>query len=282
MKLPIRGRILVLDTTIETILHKHTYPDLVGQILAEAVVFAGLMSTSLKHDGIFTLQTKSDGPIQLLVADITQNGTTRGYAEFDQDQIAELTKTNESISLPRLLGKGQLALTLDQSNLKERYQGLVNLEGVTLAQSLQHYFTQSEQLKTALFLASSHTNQKWRAGGLLIQLMPQSDDDDLSQKEDDWHTSISLMSSIRKTELLSEQLTPHDILFRLFHEYDVKVFEPKDIQAGCRCNRERIESILRHMPPQDRHDLVDNQKITITCQFCNEHYEFNINEVNTL
>lgn len=277
-KLPIRGRILVLEQTIDTIIHKHDYPDLVGHVLSEAILFGCLMSSSLKHDGIFTLQTRTDGPINLLVADVTEKGIARGYAEFDKDKIDTLINTKQPVSMPRLLGNGQLALTLDQSDLKDRYQGFVELVGSTFAESLQHYFTQSEQLKTALFFATQKKEKKWRAAGILLQLMPQLDIETEEQKNDHWITALSLLSTLKKQELLSDDLTPYDILFRLFHEHDIKVFDPKLIQAGCRCSRERIFNILHNMTAQDREDLVENLYISVNCQFCNEHYEFTLDQ----
>ena len=277
-KLPIRGRILVLEEVVDTIIHKHDYPDLVGHLLAEAILFGSLMSAALKHDGIFTLQTRTDGPINLLVADVTENGVARGYAEFDKEKIEALTQSKQIISMPRLLGNGQLALTLDQSDLKDRYQGFVALTGATFAESLQHYFTQSEQLKTALFFATQKKENKWRAAGIFLQLMPQLDDETEEQKSEHWLTAVSLLSTLKKSEILSDTLTPHDVLFRLFHEHDIKVFEPKQIQAGCRCSRDRIFDILNNMTEQDRQDLVENLYISVTCQFCNEHYEFTLDQ----
>lgn len=277
-KLPIRGRILILEETIDTIVHKHDYPDLVGHLLSEAILFGSLMSSALKHDGIFTLQTRTDGPIHLLVADVTEKGIARGYAEFDKDKIDALEQTKQPISMPRLLGNGQLALTLDQSDLKDRYQGFVELTGSTFAESLQHYFTQSEQLKTALFFATQKTEQTWRAAGIFLQLMPRLNDGTEEQKNEDWITAVTLLSTLKKAELLSDILTPHDILFRLFHEHDIKVFEPKQIQAGCRCSRDRIFNILHNMTEKDRQELVENLNISVTCQFCNEHYEFTLDQ----
>lgn len=274
--IPIRGRILILENAINTILGKHIYPEIVGSLLAESLVFVGLMGASLKSEGFFTLQIRGDGPIKLLVADATQAGITRGYAEFDADRIAQFS-VKDMPSLPSLLGKGQLALTLDQQEMKERYQGLVSLEGATLSESLHHYFKQSEQLNTALFLCAQQKDNDWRAGGLFLQLMPESQNDDDNKREDDWLLAMQLLSTIRKTELLSG-LTPHDILFRLFHEEGIKVFDPSPIKAGCRCNRERITTFLNQIQKDDRKEFVIDNKIVVTCQFCNSHYEFDPEE----
>src|SRR5262245_6963293 len=171
----ISGRLVRLGPALDEILTTHTYPDVIAEVLGDAMALAALLSTALKYEGIFTLQTKGGGPLSLLVADITSTGDLRGYAQFDpQATAALLSQAGPTPSLPRLLGAGYLAFTVDQGPHTERYQGIVELIGASLAECVHHYFRQSEQFEAAIKLAAGRSapDGTWRAGALMLQRLP--------------------------------------------------------------------------------------------------------------
>ena len=275
----LRGRLVRLGPLVETILGRHDYPDVVAAYLAEMLALATLLSSMLKFDGIFTLQTKTDGPVSMMVVDLTSDGAVRGYAEFDAARIAELPSGEaKSPAVSAVLGTGYLAFTIVQGPETERYQGIVELLGENLGECLQHYFRQSEQLRTALVLSAGRIEGQWRAGGLLLQQLPEDDplavliqDQDV---EENWRRAVILMASCSEAELLDPALSPHQLLYRLFHEERVRVFEQRVLSAGCRCSRERIGRILRSLPREEVLSMKVDGEVTMTCQFCNVTYRF--------
>ena len=270
-----RGRLLRLGPALDRIVTRHDYPPAVASLLAEMLALAALVSSLLKHDGIFTLQAQGNGPLTLLVADVTHDGRLRGYAQFDRER---LTGDDGGSSVPELFGEGYLVYTLDQGGKGERYQGIVELKGETLADSMQHYFRQSDQVNAGLKLASARFEEGWRAGALLVQQLPEEEGQTLDSPgnavEDDWRRALILMSSCTDEELLDAELPPRELLYRLFHEEGVRVFEPQDYLDGCRCSRERIETTLRSMPRDEVESLKVDNALIVTCQFCNREYRF--------
>jgi len=197
----------------------------------------------LKYDGVFTLQTKSDGPVKLIVADVSTEGAVRGYAQYDRDRLEavlprEIPKSGGSPSVPALIGSGYIAFTVDQGEHTERYQGIVELTGANLAECAQHYFRQSEQIQAGIKLsvARSGENGAWRAGGLMLQRVPPEGGHTViaDDVEDGWRRAMVLMSSATPDELVDPELSPRRLLFRLFHEDGVRVFETHPIEARCR------------------------------------------------
>src|SRR5579875_27274 len=169
----LRGRLVRLGAAIDSILTRHAYPPPVAQLLGEAIALAVALAGALKYDGVFTLQTKGDGPIHLMVADVTSAGAVRGYAQYDEAKLAKAMAGGEpGHSVPRLLGAGYLAFTVDQGEHTDRYQGIVELQGATLAECAHHYFRQSEQVQTGIKLAVGHDGERWRAGGVMLQRLP--------------------------------------------------------------------------------------------------------------
>jgi molecular chaperone Hsp33 len=172
----LRGRLVRLGPTVDRILAQHDYPKPVATLLGEAITLAVLLAGALKYDGVFTLQTKGDGPVRLLVADVKTDGAVRGYAQYDATRLGDIEQGDdgESPSVPELLGSGYIAFTVDQGDDTERYQGIVSITGSTLAECAQHYFRQSEQLQAGLKLAVGRTGEEgtWRAGGLMLQRVP--------------------------------------------------------------------------------------------------------------
>ena len=275
-----RGRLVRLGPLIDTVLGQHAYPAPVALLLAEMLALAAALASALKFDGVFTLQTKGDGPIRLMVAALTSGGDMRGYAQFDADRLAALTASaGPSLSVPRLLGAGYLAFTVDQGEHTERYQGIVELTGATLVDCIHHYFRQSEQFEAGIKLAVA-ADGGWRAGVLMLQRLPgeggvaDPDGGELESAEDGWRRALALMGSATSAELTDPALAPNDLLYRLFHEDGVRVFTPLALRAGCRCSRGRVEDMLRALPRDDVEHLKVDGLIDVTCEFCNVHYRF--------
>lgn len=280
----LRGRLVRLGPTVDRILSQHGYPEPVAAILGEAITLAVVLAGALKYDGIFTLQTKGDGPVRLIVADVSTAGAVRGYAQYDSARIGEITgRAGQSPSVPQLCGGGYIAFTVDQGEHTERYQGIVELAGATLAECAQHYFRQSEQIQAGIKLSAARSGEggMWRAGGLMLQRVPPEGGytviaDDV---EDGWRRAMVLMSSATPDELTDPDLPPRRLLYRLFHEETVRVFDTQPVEARCRCSRERIIGILRSLPPQDVTEMREDKVTTVTCEFCNTTYEFDRDEL---
>jgi molecular chaperone Hsp33 len=279
----VRGRLVRLGPLIDTMLGRHGYPNVVAALLGETVALAAALAGALKYDGVFTLQTKGDGPIRLMVADVTSDGDVRGYAQFDEERLAAVTGAGNggSLSVPKLLGAGYLAFTVDQGSHTERYQGIVELTGATLADCVHHYFRQSEQLDAVVKVAAGRAASGWRAGALMLQRLPPSAGaaDDV---EDGWRRTLAFMASSTPDELLDAQLEPNDLLYRLFHEDGVRVFATAGLRAGCRCSRERVERVLRSLPEDELETFKIDGVIAVTCEFCSASYAFGDQEVAAL
>jgi len=280
----LRGRLVRLGPTIDRILSQHDYPEPVAAVLGEAITLAIVLAGALKYEGVFTLQTKSDGPVRLIVADVSTEGAVRGYAQYDRERLPDYRPGNPSV--PELIGSGYIAFTVDQGEHTERYQGIVELAGATLAECAQHYFRQSEQIQAGIKLsvARSGENGAWRAGGLMLQRVPPEGGykviaDDV---EDGWRRAMVLMSTATPGELVDPELPPRRLLFRLFHEDGVRVFETHPLEARCRCSRERISRILRSFPKDDVDEMRQDPVTTVTCEFCNTRYEFTPDELAPL
>lgn len=261
-----RGRLVRLGASVDEVLSRHDYPEPVARLLGETLALAAALSGALKYDGVFSLQTKGDGPIRMMVADITSQGAMRGYAAFDEDALHDALGDAAggaplSAPVPRLLGRGHLAFTVDQGPDTERYQGIVELSGGTLADCVHHYFRQSEQLQAGVRIACGRTaapdgSTRWRAGALMLQRLPghggpaaeDLDEGDDDSGDDDWRRSLLMMGSSTQAELIDPRLTPDQLLFRLFHEDGVRVYAPHLVSAGCRCSRERVTRMLRALP----------------------------------
>ena len=282
----LRGRLVRLGPAIDSILTQHAYPAPVAQMLGEAITLAVALAGALKYEGIFTLQTKGDGPIKMMVADVTTAGALRGYAQFDTAKLEAETAVNGSV--PRLLGAGYLALTVDQGEHTERYQGIVELTGSTLAECVHHYFRQSEQVEAALKVAVAQVPDesgaaRWRAGALMIQRLPREAFTLERETEDDaWRRAAIFMSSSTSAELIDPALAPDRLLFRLFHEDGVRAYRPHALEAKCRCSRHRVETVLRALTPDEIADMKIDGKITVTCEFCSTVYDFDEEAIDAL
>jgi molecular chaperone Hsp33 len=284
----LRGRLVRLGPTMDRILSKHAYPEPVAAMLGEAITLAVVLAGALKYDGIFTLQTKGDGPIRLMVADVSTAGALRGYAQYDAAKLATaLSDAGPALpSVPGLVGSGYIAFTVDQGEDTDRYQAIVELVGATLAECAQHYFRQSEQIQAGIKLSVGRTGRggTWRGGGLMLQRVPPEGGyaviaDDV---EDGWRRSMVLMSSVTPEELVDPDLSPRRLLYRLFHEEGVRVYNTHPLEARCRCSRERIEGVLRLFSPGELREMREQGITTVTCEFCNQSYLFDEADLDRL
>lgn len=286
----LRGRLVRLGPLIDEILTRHAYPEPVARLLGEAIALAAALARALKYDGVFTLQTKGDGPVRLMVADVTTAGAVRGYAQVDDEKLARALAAAQPLgdSVPRLLGAGYLAFTVDQGERTDRYQGIVELQGATLAECVHHYFRQSEQVEAGLKVAVARVPDaagvpRWRAGSLMIERLPREAGALRRDAEDEgWRRAVILMSSSTSQELVDPALDPHALLFRLFHEEGVRAYRPRQLAAQCRCSRARVERMLRVMPPDDLAAMTVDGQIIVTCEFCSAVYAFDETEIARL
>ncbi|MBS0547302.1 MAG: Hsp33 family molecular chaperone HslO [Proteobacteria bacterium] len=285
--LGVRGRLVRLGPALDAIIERHGYPLAVARPLAEAMVLCACLATSLKYDGIFTLQISGDGPIRLLVTDLTTDGAIRGYAQFDSWKLAIALGAGNTDApdgyVPKLFGQGRLAFTVDQGQHTERYQGVVPLEGATLADCAHTYFRQSEQLPTGIKITARRTVEDgvghWHAAALMVQQMPEFDagriDVDAEQREDDWRKAVILMASATEAEMLDAKLPDTTLLYRLFHEDRPRQFDRRPVFARCRCSRERIDRVLRAIRREELDDLRDTSgKVAVKCEFCSTEYAY--------
>ena len=276
----LRGRSVRVGSVLDLILHQHAYPDAVGVLLAEAIVIAIALASSLQYDGVFTLQAKGDGAVRLLVADVTSDGGVRAYAQFDKDKLGDLPADT------RLFGKGYLAFTCSPLGKDDRYQGIVALEGGTLAEAVQHYFRQSEQLPTGIIAAAYRNAQGgWRGGCLMLQRMPREGGINIeivTPEVEDWMRAMMLMGTCTPAELTDAAVTVDTLLFRLFHEEGVRVYDPLHLRHQCRCSHDRVSSMLRSLPRSEIEELAVGGLVTVTCEFCNKSYAYNEKEVASL
>lgn len=288
---PVMGRLVRLGPLVDEVLRRHDYPPAVEALLAEMLALAAGLSSLLKYEGVFTLQVKGDGPIGLMVVDATSEGDLRGYASYDAERLAARAGDGAGphAPVPRLLGRGYLAFTVDQGSHTDRYQGIVELDGATLVECVQHYFRQSEQLATGIKLAVGTVTQgdfdgeagaPWRAGILLLQRLPEESAGgargllSAEEAEEGWRRSLVLMSSATSAELLDPGLAANDLLYRLFHEDGVRITAPQSFRARCRCSRERVETVLRSLPRDEIESLEVDGKVEVTCEFCSRSYDF--------
>jgi molecular chaperone Hsp33 len=272
---PVRGRIARLGPAIDEILTRHAYPEPVAELLGEACALAALVGASLKFEGRLIVQAQGDGPVSLVVADYDTGGGLRGYARFDAERVAAAGEGFARPGAGALLGQGAFVMTIDQGPEMERYQGVTAIEGETLALAAETYFTQSEQTPTRVRLAvgRSGPGRAWRAGGMLIQNI--AEDDARGPTEDAWTTAQALFETLGEDELIDSELAAETLLWRLFHEEGVRMFEPKGIGAFCRCSAERIAEVLDTFPESERSAMVcDDGRIRVTCEYCAREYDF--------
>ena len=278
-----RGRLARLGPVLDSILGNHKYPAAVEQLLAEALALTALLGTMLKEaDGQITLQAQTEnGIIDLLVCDYLR-GELRGYVRHDPERLAE---AGPSPSLFSLFGKGYLAITFDHPGMDERYQGIVPLEGDSLAAAAQSFFAQSEQIPSIVRLAAEKRGESWSAGGLLFQHLPEGEEgrDRLHTRLDhpDWPHVAILAGSVKPEELTDPALALDDLTWRLFHEEaEVRTLEPRPLARGCRCDPDYVRSVIARFPADERKAMADEDGlIRVDCEFCSHSFPIALEDV---
>jgi molecular chaperone Hsp33 len=281
----LRGRLVRFGGAADDILGRHDYPKPVAIMLGQVMAVAAILAGALKYQGVFTVQTQGDGPIRLMVADVTSAGEVRAYAQYDAARLAAVSEPESdgagAVSVPHLLGSGYLAFTVDQGPDTERYQGIVELNGATLADCLHHYFRQSEQIDAAIKIAVAQQPDGsdagaggWQIGALMVQRLPHQSALVAEQSEEGWREAVVLMGSATNRELLDPGLHPNVLLYRLFHEPGVRVYKPLVLRSACRCSHDRVSVTLRSFPKAEIESMIVDGEVVVTCEFCRRIYRF--------
>jgi molecular chaperone Hsp33 len=281
----IRGRLVRLGPAIDEVLSSHDYPDPVSNFLGELVAISAALSSALKFDGVFSLQVRGNGPIRALVADYQSPGSIRAFASFDQNAVKEVAES-DAVGITDFFGAGVLSWIVDQGNDSERHQGIVSLEGGTLAECTENYFRQSEQLRAVLRVGVVREiirggKGQWRAGAIMVQNLATTGGqsgrkiDDEYATEQDWLHAKALVQTATAAEICDPSLKPSAFLRRLFHEDGAWLYDPTALIAKCRCSRERIETVLEQFSAEEIKDMIlDSGLIEVRCEFCNRLYTF--------
>ena len=302
--LDLRGRVVRLGPALDEILGRHGYPPPISKLLGEAIVLTVLLGSSLKFDGRFILQTKTDGPVRMIVVDYRSPGKVRACAQFDSGVFGGVNEKSTGMPAGDLLGRGHLAMTIDQGADMNRYQGLVALTGGSLEEAAHEYFMRSEQIPTRVRLAVAEElragaggpRHRWRAGGMLLQFLPKKtermrgpdlDPGDAPEgtaahvvpADDAWVEGQTLIATVEDIELIDPDLSSERLLYRLFHEHGVRVFKSSAVQAQCSCSRDSVTNMLKSFSKDDRDHMVQDGVIAVTCEFCNTKYVFSPAEV---
>ncbi|MGE6660880.1 Hsp33 family molecular chaperone HslO [Pseudomonas sp. NPDC077408] len=267
----VRGEWVGLERSYAEVLAKHSYPEPVAQLLGELLAAAALLVGTLKFDGLMVLQARSSGAVPLLMVECSSDREVRGIARYDESLLSP------GATFSQLMPDGVLAMTIDPTK-GQRYQGIVALDGVTLADSLSNYFASSEQLPTRFWLAADSR----RACGMLLQQLPADRIRDGEEREASWQHLRTLADTLSAEELLG--LDTQTVLHRLYHEEQVRLFEPRSIVFRCSCSRERSANAVISLGQQDAELLLAEQggAITIDCQFCNHSYRFDAADIAQL
>lgn len=281
-KIGVRGRLVRLGSALDKILSVHGYPNLVSSLLGESIVLCVAMSSTLKFDGVFSLQIRGNGAIRAVVADFETPGAVRGYASFDEQAIGAIDEAERDVGA--LFGDGYLTWTVDQGLATERYQGIVPLEGASLAQCMESYFRRSEQLRAVVRVGVAreerpHGGEHWRGGAIMAQNMAAEGGRGGKPggvvDEADWQHAEALVGSTTALELCDSSLTPAALLRRLFHEDGVWLYDASPVAARCRCSTARIETVLDQFSRDEIAEMITPLgKIEVTCEFCSKSYQF--------
>ncbi|MBI1407529.1 MAG: Hsp33 family molecular chaperone [Caulobacter sp.] len=279
---PVRGRITRLGASIDEVLTRHAYPEPVANLLGEICALAALVGSSLKFDGRLIVQAQGDGPVSFAVCDYDTDGTFRGYCRFDAERVAEASQGFVRPGARTLLGEGLFIMTVDQGSDMDRYQGITQIEGETLALCAEQYFAQSEQVPTRIRLAVGQVDSgggpTWRAGGLMIQNI--AEDAARGSTEDAWFRAQALFQTTGEDELIDPTVPAETLLWRLFNEDGVRLFEPLALKTFCRCSEERIATVIDSFSDEERAEMVEpDGKIHVTCEYCNRVYALGVGEV---
>lgn len=271
----LRGRVVRLGKVMTDILAPLHYPEAVEKLVCETATLSVLLASMLKYEGVFILQAQGDGPVTRLVSDMTSGGELRATAGFDRERIEKMETEHPNIH--DLMGAGYLAFTVDQGEYMDRYQGIVQLQGESLQNSIHHYFSQSEQIGTAIKMAvGKDETGAWRCGAIMLQHMPDHSGipQDAKPIPENWNRCQILLETCKAEELLDPRLNDETLLYRLFHEEGIRVYPDQKATKGCRCTYEKLSGVLQLLSSEDREESVADGKITMTCEFCNKDFCF--------
>jgi molecular chaperone Hsp33 len=276
-----RGRMVRLDDSVNLIVSRHEYPDVVSAQLAELLMISAMLATNLPEEGMLTMQVKGDGAVSFMVCDVQQQGGIRAYANIvDAALLAALPA--DSTTIKDIMGEGYLAMTLT-TPYGDPYQGIVPLDGASLTDAVQHYFTQSQQLDVVFHhhigrRVQENGSHTWVAAGIMLERMPtiEASAQQIGDVDEAWAYNTLLISTATPQELTDVYLAPSAVLYRLFNEGGVWVYAPHTIMPVCRCSREKIESVLHTMPVGELQEMAEEGIISVVCQFCNQEEQFDV------
>ncbi|MCQ2966721.1 MAG: Hsp33 family molecular chaperone HslO [Alphaproteobacteria bacterium] len=277
-----RGQAVRLTSVLDTMINQHQYPEQIGKLLAEAAVLTAMLASSVKYDGVFTLQIQGKGAVTGLVVSLTTSGQMRGYVHFDDAMLQKLDSIKQK-NITDYFGKGTLAFTAEQAG--QTYQGIIALDKETLTDCVLSYFEQSEQIDTQIKVAIVPPEKEhgWIAGAVLLQKMPfdsklteQLGTDQLNEL---WQTSVILLKSLTDSEMTDLSLDLEKMLYRLFHQNDLHYFPKKSFNFGCHCSKEKVLNMLKTFSKQDLDEMTVDGKISIDCQFCGKSYTITPSEL---
>ncbi|EKN01209.1 Hsp33 family molecular chaperone HslO [Acidocella sp. MX-AZ02] len=270
---PVRGRLVRLGPLGATLLSRHQHPAPVRALLGQALALAAGLSTALKFKGSFSIQIRGDGPVPMLVVDCTEAGALRGYVRVEAG--AEIPP---EATARQLFGNGYIAFTVDQGLDKDPSQGIVAIEGESLTEMAEYYFSTSEQLPARIFLAAAEGEGGWRASALVMERVAGAGgvgpEISAGEQEEAWRTACILAETVTQEELLDDALSPERLLYRLFHGEGVAVSKPRALSFGCRCSRQRLGGILEGFNQEDLDHMAVEGQIVMTCEFCNFDFCF--------
>jgi molecular chaperone Hsp33 len=261
---PVRGEIVHLDATWRAVLERHEYPLPLRTVLGELMAAAALLSSTIKFTGSLILQVQGSGPVKLLVVECTSDQTMRATAKWDEPL--------QGADFRELVGSGRFVITIAPEDAKQTYQGVVTIEGADVAGALEHYMATSEQLETRLWLAADGDH----AAGMLLQRLPGSSGD-----PDAWNRAVQLTGTVTPHELL--KLPAREIIHRLYHEEDIRLFESRVMSFRCSCSRERVVNMLRLLGRNEVSSILHERgSVEVNCEFCNRHYQFDSVDVEQI
>lgn len=286
-KAGVRGRMVRLAAVTNTVLSRYDYPESVATVLGELIAVAAMLAANLKQEGIFTIQIRGRGLVPLVVVDAAYGGQLRGFAEVPKESATEIQRLGASATPAQLLGKdAYFTITLDPGEGMQRYQGVVNLEGDSITETLAHYFTYSQQIDVLFRLAVGKVKlpgskkETWLAAGLMVERLPVVGEVfGAGDEHEGWRYASAIAATVKREELLDPMLDAELLLYRLFHEEGVWLQEPRLYSTGCRCSRERIENLLLSMPEVERAEMMKDGHISVHCQFCNTSEKFTPDQV---
>ena len=280
---PVRGRLIRLGPLADALLTRHHHNLVVTRLSGELLALAAGLASALKFQGSFSIQAKGDGPLPLVLADCTDTGELRGYTRVDADRLAGMLQDDPAPSAKKLLGEGYLAFSVDPGPGRERHQGLVGIEGDSLADMALHYFAVSEQLACRVQIACELSDVGWRAACLILEKVAgyggiapdlQPPEPDQEEQDEAWRTALALAGTLSKAELLDDAISPEQLIFRLFGAEGATADLARALSYGCRCSRAKLGRVLATFPAQDLDHMAMEGEIVMTCEFCNLDFRF--------